>query len=37
MMNKEKRELVDHDKELSWIDRLVSEEDKVNLFVHQMG
>ena len=28
MMSKEKREWVDHDKELNWIDRLVSEEDK---------
>ena len=28
MMSKEKREWVDHDKELKWIDRLVSEEDK---------
>ena len=31
MMSKEKREWVDHDKELNWIDRLVSEEDKVKI------
>lgn len=30
-MSKEKREWVDHAKELSWIDRLVSEEDKAKI------